>query len=121
MGNKTVVTTRVINTTWIILEPDQRKLLHDEAYRLSEHLEATEYKSKAKFFYDISDRVQRNNRISMKQLAAIQWGMWFCGLESLYVRGLEYWLLQNMRKMEKKKKQYLTNGIKTERYHDDKP
>lgn len=108
MANTSYKVEKVTIIEWINLDNSQVEQLHDYAFRVSEHLEEIGNPAIAKVMYDISDRLQRLKRISTKQLHMIAKGMRLSFNEILYVKGLEYWLIQERKAVEQKRKEYAT-------------
>lgn len=120
MPNRSYIKEKVVKKEWIILEPPQVQQLHDVALRISLEVEKSNDKpALVKMYYDISDMVQKKKEITVKQLAALQKGMRVTFQETLYVAGLEFWLLQNEKKVSQKRKEHATkklNGTDRDRY-----
>lgn len=108
MANISHKTQKVVITEWIELENWQAKELHDIAFELSEACQLKGQETFAHVLFKVSDSVQRHKRISTKQLALLQKTMHVDRQETLYVAGLEYWILANVRKINQKTKERAT-------------
>lgn len=120
MANRSYIKERLIKREWIILETWQSQELHDIALRLSvaaasesfvadeETNERLKTKRLTDAYYELSDAIQRKNEVSVRQLSLLQRGLRINFHETLYVRGLEYWLISNEKKMLQKKKERKT-------------
>lgn len=97
----------------IDLFENQATELHKIVFELSEFLENNcsydGHTRDAKAIYSISDIIQRSKKITVMQLYKVQWFLRSEKKETLYIHGLERWLIRNEARVEKR---YKKNGWK---------
>lgn len=104
--NESYKTIKKVVIEWIKLEKWQAQELHDHALRLSFSAEAAGKHTMAVTYYEISDSTQRYLKISTKQLGTIQKGIRYIFKETLYIAGLEAWILRNEKKIAKIRREH---------------
>lgn len=93
--NTSFIKEKVIRIEWIMLSNEQAQEIHDYAFELSENMPV---KSQGDVLYNVSDLVQRNKLISVKQLSMLMAASQSAGFKDFYCVGLEQWMAKAKKK-----------------------